>query len=161
MGEGHQGRFDSGFSLIELMMVIGIIGIAAAITAPTLMKRLPEYKLRETTRDILSCLQEAKMKAVNENVDSFILFNVGNNSYSAWMNGEAPYKTVNLPSNLVLYQVTGFGASTAGFNSRGLLNTAAGSIYIRNNQSNYRRIIVNLSGNIRVLKSADNGATWQ
>ena len=157
MGKGKQRKSDSGFSLIELMFVIGIIGIVSAITVPAIMNRMPEYRLREATRDVVSSLQEARMKAVNRNIDSFVFFDVGNNSYSARMNGQADYKTVNLPTNLILYQVTGFGASTAGFNSRGLLNTTAGSIYLRNNQSNARRIIVNLSGNVRVLKSGDNG----
>lgn len=127
-------------------------------------------------------MQEAKLRAVKENANAAIIFRFQNNQtrYIAWVDngwsggaenwwpdtnvGEIIIKDKMLPAGISFYQNTTFNANTFGFNSRGIpvpsgAGFGNGSIFINNNNSNYRKIVVNTAGNIRVQKSSD-GTNW-
>lgn len=54
----------AGFSLLELLLVIGIIGVIAAALYPNLMNSLETKTLENEARDILTSLQRTKFLAV-------------------------------------------------------------------------------------------------
>jgi type IV fimbrial biogenesis protein FimT len=160
--------FQSGFTLIEVMVVILIVSIVAAIAISNISDSLPGFRLRSAARDIVSCLQEVKMRAVKENADAYVSFDVANNEYKAWVddgagagagNGsqdadETVFNAVTLTTGIEFDQ-SNTTAGTLGFNSRGLPATTVGSVFIKNSKSVYMKIIVSTAGNIRAVKSSD------
>ena len=70
-----------GVTLIELIVVFVIIAIAAGLIAPNVGGWLPRYRLRSATRDIVSTMRTAQMKAVSRRLQYQVNFNVAPNSY--------------------------------------------------------------------------------
>ena len=54
-----------GVTLIELIVVFVIIAILAVLMVPNIGAWLPSYRLRGATRDVVSTLRTAQMKAVS------------------------------------------------------------------------------------------------
>ena len=64
-----------------------------------------------------------------------------------------------MPKNVSLYKINGLtGNTTAGYNSRGLVSTALGSVELRNSSRYYKATLSN-AGNVNIEESID-GAIW-
>lgn len=70
MGE----RNEKGVTLIELVVVLVIIAIGAVLIAPNIGAWLPNYRLRSATRDIVSTMRTAHIKAVSTNTQYRVNF---------------------------------------------------------------------------------------
>jgi len=70
-----------GVTLIELIVVLVIIAIGAVLIAPNIGGWVPRYRLRSATRDIVSTMRDAHMKAVANRMQYQVNFNVGTDSY--------------------------------------------------------------------------------
>ena len=58
---------NSGFTLIELMIAVAIIGIAASLAIPEFLRWNAQSQLREATSEIATQLALARMIAMNRN----------------------------------------------------------------------------------------------
>ena len=73
---------DSGFTLIEMMMVIAIIAIMSAVAIPAFMSMLPGMRLNGAARQVMTDLMAARMDAVKQNNRFRVFFNSpGTNQY--------------------------------------------------------------------------------
>lgn len=173
---------QTGFTLIELMVVIGIIAIMAGFAVPAIMNWLPNYRLKAAARDLYSNMQKAKLEAVKRNKDVIIIFTPGAynpsgqvGSYQVFVddgtgggtagNGvkdgtEPIITTVNMPKNVSLYSANYSGNTTTGYTSRGLpWNNRWGRVEFQNNNSRYYQITLSSAGSLRI-KTGNDGSNW-
>ncbi len=143
---------QGGFSLVELLIVMGLIVILAAVTVPLFLTNIPKYRLRGAARMVVSDFQRAKLEAVKRNCNVEIRFtpgvynaNGGVGSYKiVEMAGGTTLLTKVMPQYVTLY-ATGLVANKSGYNSQGLaLNT--GSVYLVNNQATSYKLSISNAG---------------
>ena len=71
-----------GFTIIEVMIVIAVLGILATVAIPNYMDWLPKSRVNGAARELFTEMQLAKMKAISENNNYVITFDTANNSYT-------------------------------------------------------------------------------
>lgn len=76
----YQGA--SGFTVMELIVGIAIAAILMGIAVPSLMSLLPTLRLSSAARQIATDLQVARMKAISQNAQNTVTFNVANGTYA-------------------------------------------------------------------------------
>ena len=75
----------AGFTLLELMVTLAIIGLMAAIAAPSFSKSVPRAKLRRATYQIANDLKLARLKCISGNHGTRITFDTANNTYTRYL----------------------------------------------------------------------------
>ncbi len=120
-------RTVSGFTLMEVMTVVCIIGILAAIAIPAYSTWVPDYRLKSAARDLYSNLQRAKMGAIKNNTEWRVYFDntvspgryflcSGSGVDGSW-NGPAPMggdDDVEMTFNLSAFEGVDYGNGDAG-----------------------------------------------
>lgn len=61
-----QKNRQSGFTLVEVMVVVAIIGIVSAIAVPSYFSRRPKHDLNRAVREYYNLLQKAKITAIKD-----------------------------------------------------------------------------------------------
>lgn len=63
-----------GFTLTELMIVVALMAILAAIAVPSIIAQMPKYRLNGAAREVLGDLVAARMQAVSQNNEFKVFF---------------------------------------------------------------------------------------
>ena len=151
-------RTDSGFTLLELMTVIGVISLLSAVAIPGFLHSLPNYRLRCAIRDLYSNLQLVKLEAIKSNTKCSIKYYSNPDRYTV-MNK----KTVLLNDSGSGINFDGpdhqtFAVSTITFNSRGTCNS--GYAYMSNSKRSAFYRVGPLSSGVAKLRKWTDGS-WQ
>jgi len=164
---------QKGFSLLEVLIVIGIIVIISAIAVPNMAVMMKSYRLKSAANEMASVMQLARMTAISQNANSVLTFNTGNQTYSAFsdngdvngtinvnnvnngiQNGTEPtIKTINIAntySGEVTFATPSFG-TTITFYSQGNCDHS-GTVSLQNSIGKVIQVIISSSGSIKMNK---------
>jgi len=141
-----------GITLIELIIVMVIIAIGAVLFTPNIGAWIPNYRLRGATRDIVSTMRIAQMKAVSNNKDYQVSFDPGARTYllqrdsgGVWID-DGTVQT--LPYGIMFD--TNFADNKALFRPNSTSN--GGSVFLTNPKGAQRTITVVLSTGRTTIK---------
>ena len=83
-----------GFTLLELMVVLGIIGVVLGFAIPNVMNGIQNMQLRSAASDFSGLIQRARMQAVQDNATYTINFGLGGaNGAYVDLNGDGSYQS--------------------------------------------------------------------
>lgn len=63
-----------GFTLVELVVVLGVIAVMAAVIVPIYVSKLPEMRLKSAARSLVGDLRYARSLAVADDTPYFVCF---------------------------------------------------------------------------------------
>jgi Tfp pilus assembly protein FimT len=143
----------AGFTIIEIMLVLGVAMIMMAIAIPNLFAVLPGFRLSDGARQVAKDLQVARMKAIAQN-RKFRLNFVSSSSYTVQSdqnndgtigsteNESGPF---SLPQGIT---ATPLGA-TSEFQPRGTAS-ASGTITLQNSNSQTKSVQISVVGRVSI-----------
>lgn len=178
-------KSSKGFTLLELMVVVVVIGLMAMIAVPNLVNGLPTYRIKAAVRDCTSQLRYARSLAIKDKRDVTVSFDPDK--------GLCVIDGRNFPYDGVSDEVSfsdkygsgvgfGRGEATTGvngesmpgdgisvndnsltFTSRGMADfgagTVNGAVYFTNNRGDAYAVTVNVAGAVALLRWRENG--WE
>ena len=141
-----------GFTLLELVVAVGLIGVLTSLAAFRAVAWLPELRLEMATRQIVLDLRRSRGQAMAEQRHRRLVFTPADETYRLQHRAGAVYENegapVSLPPAIDLVDCSAANAAI-GFAPRG---TAAsfGRVTLRNRNGRERQVIVDMVGRVRV-----------
>ena len=137
----------AGYSLIEILAAMAVMGIVAAIALPAWNRLLPSHHLDSSVRQVQSELQNIKMRAAAESLGFQLEYLAGASEYAIQRDGNV-VAVKPLPEGIRISK-----AGTIFFSPRG---TAGGNrIRLRSPDGLCKHVVVSATGRIRVCRRND------
>lgn len=90
-------RRSSAFTLIEIMIVVGIIGLIAAMGIPSILQMLRKEGMRKAVDDVKTLLGDARANAILKNEKAYVAFRPADNRLDSSIG-----KSVTLPDGIAM-----------------------------------------------------------
>jgi prepilin-type N-terminal cleavage/methylation domain-containing protein len=80
-------RAQAGFTLLETLTVVAIIGVAATFAIPAVLNYMRNYRIRSATQELASAVQDARTKAIMKSSNWGVVFAVQDTT-TFWVHAE-------------------------------------------------------------------------
>jgi general secretion pathway protein H len=80
-GSVEKSRLSNGFTLIELVVVLFILGLLTVLTLPAFSRSLKGLKLRKAVQEMTSVMRHARGQAIYEQIPKWVEIDVEGNRY--------------------------------------------------------------------------------
>ena len=77
----YKDRRCHGFTLLEMMIVVVLVGIMATMAVPMFVRTIPRLKARAEARNALNMMRTARSRAISENTQYGVYFNINGRTY--------------------------------------------------------------------------------
>jgi prepilin-type N-terminal cleavage/methylation domain-containing protein len=174
---------NNGFTLMELIATLSIIGILCTVAVPAFSSWLPEYNLKSAVRELYSNMQLARMMSVKNNNNYRVIFNTGENaSYRlvrpdgtternvSFINydksggigygGGKATKNATISGGAMPSDGVSFQSNRVSFNPRGL-GSGMGYAYLKNRKGTAYAVGTWISGIIVIKKWNETEGEWE
>jgi prepilin-type N-terminal cleavage/methylation domain-containing protein len=145
-----------GVTLLELIVVMVIIGIGAVLFTPNISGWMRSYRLRSATRDIVSTMRTAQMKAVSTNTIYQVSFTLPVSYVLQYQDAGGNFvtegATQTLPSGISIAAVN-FAANNAVFNPNSTSST--GSITLQNSKTQRKLTLTPSTGRVTISQPGE------
>ncbi len=139
-----------GFSLIELLIVIAILGTLLGIASYTWSRYQDNANLRTAVRELIADLEEAREKAKAENSTYSLTFTENSPAYVITGGGVSRTKSLSPFGPGIVVESTNFNQEQVSFLPRGTLNSNTGRIIVKNSRGSKATVTINVTGRIYV-----------
>jgi prepilin-type N-terminal cleavage/methylation domain-containing protein len=148
-----------GVTLLELIVVMVIIGIGAVLFTPNISGWMRSYRLRSATRDIVSTMRTAQMKAVSTNLKyqvsftstvSYVLQYQDTTAAQTWHDEGA---TQTLPTGISISAIVGIAGNNAVFNPNS--TSSSGSITLQNSKTQRQLTLTPSTGRVKITQPGE------
>ena len=134
-------RFShQGFTFLELVVIMAVIGLLAAIAAFGIPEWRANITLRTTARDVISSFQFARVEAAKRNASIQVQVTVGGAGVGACtvLDGAETIRILDLPPRVSISSTT---ISPYVFNTRGIPTSGGGTVRLTNGDRTYDVIL--------------------
>lgn len=140
-------KHTSGFSLIEVVLAVTILGLIVALLSHSITHQAPQYQLKRATWDIYSRLNYARYKAIYRGMKYKVSFDSNCCVIEKFDDKKSEWKT---EQQSFLDGVTITANNSPIFHPRGTVSNLA-SITVQNSRGQYK-ISIAISGRIKVTE---------
>jgi prepilin-type N-terminal cleavage/methylation domain-containing protein len=96
------GSDNRGFSLLELLLVLLVLGLSSLIVLPAIDRGLREREVRRSALGLAAVARELRSRALDEGIPQRLILRISDNSYLV-----ARDREVRLPANVKFSEIEG------------------------------------------------------
>ncbi len=117
-------RSHSGFTMIELLIVIAILGVLSLVGLPNLLAQIERARISSTLREATSLVQVARQEAIRRGVEVVVLVDTTNNRLQAFANVDGDAGLLYQPSATAVPRTADYEVMTTDLRQTGNQSTS-------------------------------------
>lgn len=90
----HESR-NRGFTLVELMVTLAVIGILGLVTVPGVFEYIPVYRVNSASKALATEMSLTRLRAISRNLVYHVEFATGTQELRIWEDADNNWATAN------------------------------------------------------------------